>query len=106
MVVDKIAHISLGMVEELQLSIVSEGEEEITLDQVSMSLRSKICYDCTIFQAINKHVSTRNIVALCHSGYEEEANKVGANLATFCNEQFGQKTTKWFTQEAVEEATI
>ena len=94
------------MVEELQLPIEIEGEGEITLHQVLMSLRSKVCYDCTIFQAINKHASTGDIMVLCHSGYEKEVNKIVANLVTLCNEQFGLKTTKWFTQEAVEEVTI
>ena len=45
-------------------------------------------------------------MALCHSRYEEEASKIVASLATLCNERLGQKTTKWFTQEAVEEAKI
>ena len=88
------------------MPIVSEADGEVTLHQTLMGLRSKICYDCTIFQAINKHAVTGTIMALCHSGYEEEATEVIMNLVTLYNERFGQKTTKWFTQDAVEEATI
>ena len=93
------------MVEELQLLIDTEEEGEITLHQVLMSLRSKVFYKCTIFSAINKHSSFDNIITLCNSGYEEEANKIVAILVMLCKEQFGQNTTPWFTQEAVEEAT-
>ena len=45
-------------------------------------------------------------MALCHLGYEEETKKIITNLVTLNNEKFGQKTTKWFTQEAVEVAMI
>ena len=45
-------------------------------------------------------------MSLCHSGYEEEANKIVASLIMLCNKRFSQKTTKWFTQAAVEEAKI
>ena len=92
------------MVEELDIPINTEEEGEITLHQVLMLLRSKVFYECTIFSAINKHSSTGDIIALCHSGYEEEANKIVANIVTLCKEEFGQNTTPWFTQEAVEEA--
>ena len=68
---NKLTHIKLGMVAELQMPIVSEADGEVTLHQTLMGLRSKICYDCTIFQAINKHAVTGTITALCHSGYEE-----------------------------------
>ena len=91
---EKLVHILLGMVEELQTPILSEANGEITLYQILMSLRSKICYDCTIFMAINRHTVSGNIEALCHSRYEEEANKIITNLVTLCNERFGQKTTK------------
>ena len=74
------------MVEELQFPIISEADGEITLHQIFMSLRSKLCYDCTIVQAINKHAISGNIMALCHSGYEEEANEIIMNIVTLCNE--------------------
>ena len=45
-------------------------------------------------------------MVLCHSGYEEETNKIIANFATLCNKRFGQQIAKWITQEAVEEAKI
>ena len=61
------------MVEELQLLIKTEEEGEITLHQVLMSLRSKVFYNCTIFSAINKHSSTGDIIALCHSEYKDKA---------------------------------
>ena len=82
------------MMEGLQLPIILEADGEITVHQILMSLRSKLCYDCTIFQAINKYVVSGNIMTLCHSGHEEEANEIIANLVMLCNERFGQKTTK------------
>ena len=39
---NELVHISLGMVEELQLPIETEEEGEISLHQVLMSLRSKV----------------------------------------------------------------
>ena len=48
-------------------------------------------YACTIFQAVNKHAVTGIITALCHSGYEEEANKVMMNLVTLYKERFDKK---------------
>ena len=78
------------------MPIASEADGEIILYQTY----------CTIFQAINKHAVSGNIEVLCHSGYTEEVNKIITNLVTLCNEKFGQQTTKRFTQEAVEEATI
>ena len=92
------------MVEKLQLPINIEKEGDTTLHQVLMSLRSKLFYWCTIFLAINKFSSTGDIIALCHSGYEEVANKVIANIVTLYKEQFGQNATQWFTPEAIEEA--
>ena len=82
------------MAEELQHLIKSEEEGEITLHQVLMSLRSKVFYNCTIFSSVNKHLSNGNIIALCHSGYEEEVNKIIANIVTVCKEQFSQNTTQ------------
>ena len=63
------------MVEEIQIPIEIEGEGEITLHQTLMSLKSNVCYDCTIFQAINRHAITGGIIALYHSRYEDEAKK-------------------------------
>ena len=71
-----------------------------------MSLKSRVCYSCTIFQAVNKNKVTDDTVAICHSGYKEEANENIGNLATLSIERFGQKTKRWFTCEAIEEANI
>ena len=101
-----ITHIILGMVQDLYLPIKTETEGEINLHQVVMSLRSRVCYSCTIFQAVNKNKATGDTVAICHSGYKEEASEIIANLATLCIKRFGQKTKRWFTCEAIEEANI
>ena len=98
---EKLTHIDLDMVEELYMPIMTQAEEEITLHQVLISLRSKKNYVCTIFQAVNKHAVIGIITALCHSGYEEEANEVMMNLVRLCKERFGKKTTAWFTQDAL-----
>ena len=60
---EKLIHISLGIVEELQMPILSEVDGEIILYQILMSLRSKVYYNCTIFQTINKHAVSGNIEA-------------------------------------------
>ena len=102
---EKLTYIKLDMVEELYMPIMTQAEGEITLHQTLMSLRSKNNYEYTILQAINKHAVTGTITALCHSGYEEEANEVMMNLVTLCKERFGKKTTVWFIQDAVEDST-
>ena len=92
------------MVEYLYVLIQTPAEGEITLHQVLISIRSKTNYACNIFQAVNQNAATGLITALCHSGYEEEANEIMMNLVTLCEERFGKDTKSWFTQEAVEEA--
>ena len=79
-----IVHVSLGMIEGLEFPINTEEEGEITLHQILMLFRSNIFYNCTIFFAINKYSSTGDIIALCHSGYKEEAYKIIANLVMLC----------------------
>ena len=82
------------MVQELLIPIETEGEGEINLHQVVMLLRFRVCYSCTIFQTVNRNKITGDIFVLYHSGYEEEANEIIANLATLCIKRFGQKTKK------------
>ena len=89
---------------QLYMPIKTPVEGEITLHQVLISIRSKTNYACNIFQAVNQNAATGLITALCHSGYEEEANELMMNLVTLCEERFGKKTKLWFTPEAVEEA--
>ena len=88
---DNLTHIDLDMVEQLYMPIMTPVEGEITLHQVLISIRSKTNYACNIFQAVNKNAVTGIIMALCHSGYEEEANEVIMNLVTLCKERFGKK---------------
>ena len=94
----------LGMMKELDLLIVSEGKC-ITLHQVLMASRSRICYKCILFFAINKHSVTGNIVVLCHSRYEDKAREIITNLIKLYKKRFGQESSDWFTMEAVKEAT-
>ena len=101
---DNLTHIDVDMVEQLYMPIKTLVEGEITLHQVLISIRSKTNYACNIFQAVNQNEVTGIITALCHSGYEEEANEVMMNLVTLCKERFGKKTKFWFTQEALEES--
>ena len=101
---DNLTHIDVDMVEQLYMPIKTSVEGEITLHQVLISIRSKSNYACNIFQAVNQNAVTGIITALCHSGYEEEANEIMMNLVTLCKERFGKKTKFWFTQEALEES--
>ena len=103
---DSVVRMPLGMVKDLHIPLEIEGEGEINLHQVVMSLRSSVCYNCTIFQAVNKNRVTGDIIALCHAGYEEEASEIIDNLATLCIERFGQQTKRWFSQEAIDEANM
>ena len=88
---DKLTHIDLDMVEELYMPIMTPVEGEITLHQVLISIRSKTNYACNIFQAVNQNATTGFITAICHSAYEEEANKLMMNLVTLCEERFDKK---------------
>ena len=86
-----VKHINLDMVEHLYVPIKTPVEGEITLHQVLISIRSKTNYAFNIFQAVNQNAVTGIITALCHSGYEEEANEVMMNLVTLCKERFDKK---------------
>ena len=90
----RITHITLGMVQDLYTPIKTEAEGEINCHQVVMSLRSRVCYSCTIFQAVNKNKATGDTVAICHSEYKEEANEIIVNLAALSIERFGQKAKR------------
>ena len=88
---DNLTHIDLDMVEQLYMTIKTPVEGEITLHQVLISIWSKTNYKCNIFQAVNQNAVTGFITTLCHSGYEEETNKVMMNLVILCKERFGKK---------------
>ena len=89
---ENVTHIDLDMVDRLYTPIQTSVEGEITLHQVLISIQSKTNYACNIFQAVNQDAKTGFIMALCHSGYAEEANDIMMNLVTLCEESFGKNT--------------